>query len=63
MMTKKKFILLGQLLAAVLAGAIATLSFAPYDYAFIAPLTLILFFFLLQKQSPKRSALIGFFMA
>jgi apolipoprotein N-acyltransferase len=61
MMTKKTLISLGQLLAAVPAGAIATLSFAPYDYAFIAPLTLILFFLLLQKQPPKRSALIGFF--
>ncbi|MCG3865125.1 MULTISPECIES: apolipoprotein N-acyltransferase [unclassified Photobacterium] len=59
-MTKKSLLSWGQLLAAVPAGAIATLSFAPYNYWLLAPLSLIAFFFLLQHKTAKRSALIGF---
>lgn len=51
---------LGQLLLAVPAGALATLSFAPYNYWYLAPVSLFLLFALLQQQSVKRSGLIGF---
>lgn len=59
-MNKHSFIALGQLTVAALSGALATLSFAPYNYWFLAPLSLFAFFFLLQQQTVKRSALIGF---
>ncbi len=51
---------MGQLAIAVPAGALATLSFAPYNYWYLAPVSLFSFFYLLQQQSIKRSALIGF---
>ncbi|MGF1688283.1 apolipoprotein N-acyltransferase [Photobacterium japonica] len=59
-MTKKTLMKLGQLFAAVPAGALATLSFAPYNYWYLAPVSLCLLFALLLQQPPKRSALIGF---
>lgn len=51
---------LGQLFAAVPAGALATLSFAPYNYWPLALVSLCLLFALLLQQTPKRGALIGF---
>ncbi|OAN18833.1 apolipoprotein N-acyltransferase [Photobacterium jeanii] len=54
------FISLGRPLLAALAGALATLSFAPYGYWPLSFISLIAFFFLLLNQSVKRSALIGF---
>ena len=60
MMTKKSFLALGRLLLAVPAGAIATLSFAPYNYWLLAPVSIVLLLGLLQNQSIKRSGLIGF---
>ncbi|MBC7002625.1 apolipoprotein N-acyltransferase [Photobacterium sp. BZF1] len=51
---------LGQPLLAVPAGALATLSFAPYHHWYLAPLSLFIFLYLLQNQSVKRSGLIGF---
>lgn len=60
-MTTKKLNLLGRLIAAVPAGALATFSFAPYSHWYLAPISLILFFLLLQKQTIKQSTLIGFF--
>lgn len=51
---------LGQLALAVPAGALATLAFAPYQYWYLAPVSLFILFFLLQNQSVKRSAAIGF---
>ncbi|WP_341508722.1 apolipoprotein N-acyltransferase [Photobacterium damselae subsp. damselae] len=60
-MTTKKLNLLGRLIAAVPAGALATFSFAPYNHWYLAPISLILFFLLLQKQTIKQSTLIGFF--
>ena len=59
-MKKKSLITLGRLLLAALSGALATLSFAPYSYWFLAPVSLFAFLFLLQQQTVKRSALIGF---
>lgn len=60
MMTKKSFHSLGRLFLAVPAGALATLSFAPYNYWLLAPVSIVLFLGLLQNQSTKRSGLIGF---
>ncbi|GHA62952.1 apolipoprotein N-acyltransferase [Photobacterium aphoticum] len=59
-MTKKTLMKLGQLFAAVPAGALATLSFAPYNYWPLALVSLCLLFALLLQQTPKRGALIGF---
>ncbi len=60
MMNKAFFISLGRPLLAAFAGALATLSFAPYNIWLLAPASLTLFFWLLLNQSIKRSALIGF---
>lgn len=59
-MTKKSFFSLGRLLLAVPAGAIATLTFAPYNYWLLAPVSIALLLWLLQEQTVKRSGLIGF---
>ncbi|MGF1702806.1 apolipoprotein N-acyltransferase [Photobacterium makurazakiensis] len=59
-MTKNSLMKLGQLALAVPAGALATLSFAPYNHWYLAPVSLFILFFLLQNQSAKRSGLIGF---
>lgn len=59
-MTKQTIMKLGQPALAVPAGALATLSFAPYHHWYLAPVSLFALFILLQNQSAKRSALIGF---
>lgn len=50
-----KLNLTGRLLLAVPSGALATLSFAPYKLWYLAPLSLIIFFTLLQNQRPKAA--------
>ncbi len=60
-MKKKNILTTGRLLAAVPAGALATLSFAPYDLWFFSPIALTLLFLLLHRQSTKIGAWVGFF--
>lgn len=50
-----------RLIAAVPAGALATLSFAPYDLWYFSPIALTLLFLLLHRQSTKMGAWTGFF--
>ncbi|ELR64356.1 Apolipoprotein N-acyltransferase [Photobacterium marinum] len=59
-MKKTSLQTLGRLLPAAPAGALTTLSFAPYNHWYLAPVSLFAFFYLLQNQTVKRSALIGF---
>ncbi|MCW8331803.1 apolipoprotein N-acyltransferase [Photobacterium sp. SDRW27] len=59
-MKKKSLMTLGQLFLAVPSGALATLSFAPYNYWYLAPVSIFAFLYLLQNQTIKRSGLIGF---
>lgn len=47
-------------LAAPFCGALLTLAFAPYDYAYVAVAALIFVYAAWQQRTPKRAALIGY---
>ncbi|MDX1444335.1 MAG: apolipoprotein N-acyltransferase [Gammaproteobacteria bacterium] len=49
-----------RLLLAALLGAVNVLAFAPFDLVFIPVVVLPLFFFLLEGESPRRGAWLGF---
>ncbi len=46
---------------ALLIGVLYTLAFAPFNYAYLAPISLSLLFFSWQNTSPNLSFLIGYF--
>lgn len=48
-----------RLLAASVLGALNVLAFAPFDLSWLPLLTLPLFFFLLEGESPRRAARLG----
>ena len=59
-MNKPQFISAGRWLLAVLAGALATPSFAPYNYWLLAPISIFIFLWTILNQTRKHSAWLGF---